>query len=289
MSMMKRFLIPVLALLLAGCAVRIDTPDPTPEPPSQAEIVRQREVLRAEVFAGIGFGEGAAVATHAQIQLDALGGVWEAWPDGDGPTDAETPEGADIATPPGPTELSAALVQTTPDLVEAAIDADNAVSSSLYASIAVARTADEVALALAQGQPGSPSWPDSALTALPEVIRALDAAAYGLDILAAQDSAAGLETTAQADAERFRRWADASALELGIAGTDQDPREPLYSVETIERGRIYADLAEVLVTAVPPSADRGAVLAAAQACANAATLHGATVGPLPGLALPRSG
>lgn len=286
---MKRLFVLVLATLLAGCAVRIDAPDPTPEPPSQAETVRQREALRAEVFAGITFGEGDAVAAHAQIQLEALGGVWQAWPQGDGPTDAPLPEAADITSPESPEGLAEALEQTTPDLVEAALAANDSVASSLYASIAVARTADGATLALALGQPHSPTWPDAVLTARSEVIRALDAAAYGLDILAAQDSADGVATTAQVDAERFRQWADASALELGIAGTDLDPREPIYSADDLDRGRIYAELAAALVTAVPPSADRAAVIAAAQASATEAALHGAAVGPLPGIALPRSG
>lgn len=281
---MKRLLIPLLAVILAGCAVQLETPAPVPEEAPAAEQVRQREALRADVLAEIAGPAGE----HAAAQLEALGGVWQPWPEGEGPTDAPTPAPADITVPTNDGALAELLAETTPDLIEAAIMADDDAATALYASIALSRAADEATARASLGQEVAPEWPERFVTSVPAVIRALDEAAYALDTLAAADSAAESDSSAQADAARFRAWSDASAEALGIVGTPDDPREPLYSLASVERAEIYAGLAETLLSVVPSAADRTLAFSAAQACAVQAVMLGADLGALPGLTTPVS-
>lgn len=282
---MKRLIPVLLVLLLTGCGVRLDVPDPTVEEPSAAEIVRQREALRAEVLSRIEFVEAGTLAANARVQLDALGGVWEAWPDGDGPDDAPERESADITAPQSTDEAASLLAHTTPDLVTAAVDAHDSAVASLYASIAVARTADETRLRVNGGEMPRPEWPETVITSSPELIRELDAAAYRLDILAAQDSANGRESSARADASLLRSWADASAHAISVVGSEDDPREPVYDAAGIDLGTLYGALTETMVAASATNSDRAAIIGAAEAAAIATVINGGEVAALPGVSL----
>lgn len=282
---MKRLIAVLFVLLLTGCGVRLDGPDPSPGPPSAGEVARQREALRADVLTGVDAEVAAGVAEHAGAHVEALGGVWVAWPDGDGPEDAPAPDTADIAVPTSTAELVDTLVRTAPDLVDAAIAAPDAETAILYAAIAASRQADLTAAQLELGNAVTLEWPATVQTTDPETIRALDAAAYALDVFAAQSSAAGVEAPYAADAFRLRQWADAAAESLGIAGTDDDPRSPMYDVTPLpEPATAYGDLTAVLASAVGQSAQRAEAVAAARAAATQTVLEGGAVPALPGLA-----
>lgn len=283
----------LLALVaLTGCGVRLDSPDPVPSSPDAAEVVRQREALRARQFAAVE-PEGehadlvAAVATHASAQLDALGGVWVAWPAGDGPTPTADAT-ADVVIGPGAAGLLDSLTATTPDVAAAALAGGDPEIATLYAAIATARTVDADRLAVALGTPGAVTpLPGSLDTPDPAVARALDAAAYRLETLAARERAADAAAEAErfvARAGEFRSLAEGIVAANGWLGTAADPREPYYPVTEDDAATLHRDLAVLLVAAVGDSDDRAGMLDAALSCALEASRRGQELGALPGLA-----
>lgn len=69
------------ALLLAGCGVRLDTPPPTPAPPSAGEQARQSAAQALQTIANydgdLESSELSWLIDHAEAQAAALGGVWQ--------------------------------------------------------------------------------------------------------------------------------------------------------------------------------------------------------------------
>ncbi len=268
---MKRLLVSVAAgaMLLAGCSVRLDTPDPTVPAASASEVVRQREALRSEVLTDC---DDDALAADAAAQLAALGGVWEAWPEGDGPSDAPAAATPDISADTGALEL---LQLTTPDLASAAVDATEADEALLYASIYAARTARLLEL----GGTLEAAWPTQVRTSSPDLIRALDASAWVLEVYAAQGQAQ-LD-----DAQLLREWSQRNAENLGVAGTAEDPRAAAYSVTPLPAlADVWGALLEELIAAVPASSDRAGMLQAVAVVTGYAVDAGYAVGALPALA-----
>lgn len=272
------------ALALAGCGLRLDAPDPTASPASADETLRQREALRAAELAAIDPADGAlaAVAARARAQEEALGGVWRAWPAGDGPTPTVDPT-ADVAVGPGGVLLW--LRATRPGLEDAVVDAGDPGLATLLAAVAIARAVDEDALARAAGEdPGLPGPPADLATTDPGLVRALDAAAHTLQELAARAGAAGEDSAALAGAaESWRTLSESIVTANGWAGTAADPREPLYDVGTAGVAQVDRDLALALLAAVDDTPDRRAMLDAAVGRAIAAARAGADLGALPGL------
>lgn len=272
-----------LALALGGCGLRVDAPDPTPPTPAANEVVRQREALRADALAGA----SGTVGTHAAAQRDALGGIWMAWPQGDGPAPSAAPT-ADIATPTSPTELLAALRSTTPDLTAAALAVTDGELATLLASIAVARTLDERALAgeLGANPAPLPALPDEVATADAALVRSLDAAAWAYEVHAAAAVPAEAARLA-ARATRLRHLAGQAALANGWSGTAQDPREPVYDIAELPApARIEQDLLGAFLADFAATQDRAAHLAAMLNCAGQSASAGAELGSLPGLPTP---
>lgn len=275
-----------VAALLAGCGLRLDSPDPTPSPPSADEVARQREALRAEALARLPHGgEEAlvAVALHAGQQLDALGGVWVAWPAGDGPSPTDAPA-ADIVIGPGATGVLEALDEGIPDLVAATREAEDPALARLFAAIATARTADAERLATAVGVPRDiPPMPSVITATVPEVVRSLDATAWLIEAIAARRRAAGEDAGALIErAAELRRLAEATVTANGWV--DADPRDPWYPVsEADDAAGLEANLARALVAAIGESAARESLLAAARTSAVLAARGGAEVGALPGV------
>lgn len=272
------------ALALAGCGLRLDAPDPTASPASADETLRQREALRAAELAAIDPADGAlaAVAARARAQEEALGGVWRAWPAGDGPTPTVDPT-ADVAVGPG--GVLPWLRATRPGLEDAVVDAGDPGLATLLAAVAIARAVDEDALARAAGEdPGLPGPPTGLATTDPGLVRALDAAAHTLQELAARAGAAGEDPAPLAGAaESWRTLSEAIVTANGWAGTSADPREPLYDVGTAGVAEVDRDLALALLAAVDDTPDRRAMLDAAVGRAIAAARAGADLGALPGL------
>ncbi|RMI02434.1 hypothetical protein, partial [Cellulomonas triticagri] len=138
----------VTALLLAGCGLRWET-DATAEPaPDAAETLRRDAVDDALDLAaaarGAGNGSDAAVApvldavaTTADVQVDALGGVYE--------SGLPVPEGSPTPTP-APTSVTATPAEVLTLLGEAASQArdgarraEDAGLARLLASVAASR------------------------------------------------------------------------------------------------------------------------------------------------------
>ncbi|NCD19391.1 MAG: hypothetical protein EOL89_05350 [Actinobacteria bacterium] len=274
----------LVALALSGCGLRVDAPDPTPSAASQDEVLRQREALRAAELATAGAGTELLedVAARAAVQGAALGGVWRAWPDGDGPTPTTDPT-SDVVVGEG--GALAWLRATRPSLRDAVVAADDPDLATLLAAIAVARAVDEDLLALAAGEdPRLPDVPEDLVTGDPAVVRAIDGAAHVLEGLAARASAAGEDHADLARrAELWRTLADRMVSANGWEGTAADPREAFYEVGSASTASVENDLAVAFVTAIGGAADRQAMLEAAVACALAASRQGAEIGPLPGV------
>lgn len=286
---MKRLAVAILALTLTGCELRLDEPDPTPAPPSAAEQTRQREALRAEALAELAGHSDPALAAlgeHASVQLAELGGVWEPWPSGGAPETPPPPAEPDISPTDAQSTLDA-LATTNPELCEAAVSEEDAL---LYGSLCLARRLDALALAESLGQPGPtvPGLPQSLETADPALVRAMDAAAYALDVhaanaRAAEDTEGGAELADRAAALRILAIGAVDAN--GWSGTDADPREPYYDVSTLPSvAEIEAGLANAFIAALDSEGSRGALLAAAFSSAAKARAGGVDLGALPGLA-----
>ena len=288
---MKRLAVAIIALTLAGCDLRLDEPDPTPASPTAAEQVRQREALRAEAFAEFAGSSDpalAALGTHAAAQLDALGGVWQPWPDGGGPETPPPPPEADIS----PSDASGALdalAVATPEVCDAAVSAVEADDALVYGSICLSRRLDRWTLAESLGEagPAVPALPATIETADPALVRELDAAAYALDVHAAAARAAGDTEGGTALATRaaaLRYIAIAAVDANGWAGTDADPREPFYDVSDLPAvPEIDASLARAFVAALATDGSRPGLLSAAFSCAAAARAGGVDLGALPGI------
>nr|NLD40660.1 hypothetical protein [Actinomycetales bacterium] len=295
----RRATLAALALLLpltAGCGLRLDEPDPSPAPPSEAEGVRQREALRASAYADAAPGgseAAAALASHAAEHLAALGGVWEPWPDGDGPVDEDglplhpSPT-ADVGPFPDVQGVLGSLAVTTPEVCAAALAEQDPGLATLYSSICVSRTLDWDALAAELGMPGpeAPAAPTDLWTRDAELVRTLDAAAWATDRQAAAARAAGSEgwQALEAQAHRYRELALDSAAANGWAGTTQDPRQPSYDPDALpDQTAIAAALARAATAAVPNSSDRGGVLDLALSSGLTARRADVNLEALPGI------
>lgn len=291
MGVMKRIAAALVVLALTGCEVRLDEPDPSPAPPSAAEEIRQREALRAAAFAELAQSDDGVLGTlgaHASVQVEALGGVWVPWPDGGAP---ETPPPAPVAdiSPTDAASALEALASTTPEVCDAAVGAAEADDALVYGSICLARRLDRWALAESLGEPGPvvAALPEAIGTSDPGLVRALDAAAYALDVHAANARAGGDDAGSAAHATRaaeFRYLAISAVDANGWAGTDADPREPFYDITALPSpAEIEADLARAFVAALAVDGSRPALLAAAFTCAAAARAGGVDLGALPGI------
>ncbi|HHW83201.1 MAG TPA: hypothetical protein GX743_05210 [Actinomycetales bacterium] len=282
--------------LLAGCGLRLDEPDPSPAPPSAAEELRQREALRAAAYAESGAAVGAAggvLAGHAADQLEALGGVWEPWPQGDGPTD---PDG--VALYPSPTadigpfrdaaDLVDSLATTTPEVCEAALTAREAEGVALYGAICLSRTFDWDALAREAGVPGpmAPMLPERVGTQDANLVRTIDAAAWAADYRAAVARAAEDETwrVLENQAREYRELALAITAANGWTGTADDPRLASYDASALpDDDAVDVAFAHAAIAALPNSTDRQGVLDMALHHGLRAQQVGEDFGSLPGL------
>jgi len=297
---MSRRLVPLLLAVLAtvglvGCGVRLESPDPPTTAPDTAEQHRQELALSTQQLAADAEHASSSadldvaellglVASDAQIQLDALGGVWE-------------PAGRHLAggVPQGDAgDVLAQLSATAAALREDAVEADGTVAP-LLAGISVSRSlrADQLG-ALLGAEPATlePALPGSldAGTSV-DLVRTVDAIGQAWEISAARASG-----DAQGeDAERAERWrGDAQELATlaGVADTGDDPRDISYDLDTSDLPGTIAGLRDELMEcwlAQVPSTDgedRGSVIDLGLTAARDSGLSepGAEVPPIAGLA-----
>ncbi|MHB1289138.1 DUF4439 domain-containing protein [Georgenia sp.] len=288
------------ALLLAGCGVRLDSPPPTVPVPDDVEVVRQHEATLAATLAldvpQITTADPAVtaqlelVADQARAHADALGGVWEPWPDGV-PAGVTVPE---PVSPPAPATAEDVLALLAAGAASARDEAlttpDDALAATLVAtSISRAHAAADLAgvLGLPVTTPEAAPLSREALVARgadgPTVL-VLDAARYALETVAARSDG----PVRQAARERVASLQ--SLIDTALAAGAPDGRLPAYDLEAEDPAAVAAAAEARLLehwlfslTLVAPG-ERGDLVAAAQDAADRVRAWGGTLGALPGLA-----
>ncbi len=256
------------ALLLAGCAdLRLETPPPATPNPDAVEQVRDRtardavELADLATRASLTAHEAVApvlgrVAEVAVAHAEALGGVYEPFPDAP-TTSAPSPDpgaGATVApTPPTPpadaATVLAALARTA---ANARTDADAVADGDLarlLASVWMSRVLLGEALDAAVGAAATPeaptdpeAWPEATAPAVPQslppipdpddvlaVVQSEDAAGLMWEVVAARTSDAARDDAA-ARARLHRDRAEDWAVAAGVARTGKDPRRVAYDL-----------------------------------------------------------
>lgn len=233
------------ALLLAGCGLRVESPPPPLLVPDLAEVVRQHTAEDAAALvematrAAVGAAEPVAtvlaqVAAASAEHLDALGGLYEPFPD---PTPGATP----MPTATAAVDAATTLVRLSESAVQARSDADRVPDGELarlVASVAANRLLLGDRLAGALGQQPSVPADVAAPPALPAglavqdvvvLVQSEDAAGMVWEVAAAR-STDGLRDSAAARGVTHRDRAQAWAELTGIAGTGSDPRRTAYDL-----------------------------------------------------------
>lgn len=270
------------ALLLGGCAdLRLETPPPATPSPDAVEQVRDATARDAETVAAM--ATQAALAAPAPVatvlgrvaevcvaHADALGGVYEPFPD----AAPETPAAAATPTAPSAPPDAAAVLAALGEAENAArTDADAMADGDLgrlLASVWVSRVllheALETALVANGGTPDPTAAADPAAPVVPadlpagtEVADALvlvqseDAAGLVWEIVAAR-SADAARTDAASRAVLHRDRADDWAVAAGVARSEQDPRRAAYDLpETLTVDGATAEAMLAVTTEVEAS------------------------------------
>jgi hypothetical protein len=303
-------------LLLTGCGLRLETPEPEPLVPDELEIVRADNAAAAANLRAMAEEAAAGappevspvlarIATSSAAHHDALGGTYEPFPDAP-PT--PTPTATSAPTPPAlPQDVLAAL---TAGAAAARSDADAAVDgpmARLLAAISVNRwlLADELATAL--GTVAGPKVAFVVPTELPEgmtvqqatvLVQSEDAAGLAWEVVAARSLDADRDRAAAraaAHRERAQAWAEAS----GVAGAGADPRRSAYALpealgdaaatpgmRLAALGEVEGALADSYMSLVAhaPAGARAALMDGVLDGVRAQVAGGAAVPAFPGLA-----
>lgn len=249
-------LLALVALGLAACGVRLDTPPPTPAPPDAVEEVRQaaavdaEELARlAEAAAGAGGPETilTAVADGSEAQADALGGRWEPWPSAS-PTGGE-PSPTTVPTPAtDATAVLDALVAGAAEARSAALETTDGDLAGVLGAVAVWRTVTAAELAETLGAdvslPTGTPYPPSALAEWEMdsgTVLVLDSARYAYEVVAARADG-DPRAAAAARADHLHDLSDA-----GVAALGDDPRRGVYDLGEAEDAAALAARAEEAV------------------------------------------
>jgi len=250
----------LVLLVVAGCGLRLETPDPTEPVPDAQETLRRVAVEGALLVGDLADAAASTSSGLDQATLDALattgtfaeehvtqlGGTYdsglpEPGPDGVAPTSGATDEPT-APTTATPAEVVEALAASAAALRTAADQTQEGAFARLVASVAASQDASarQVAATTGTALPGSlvdptgllvPEAAPSGLSAtdLSTIIEAEDAAGYAYEVRAAladgelRDAALGRAVLHRARAEA---WAQAA----GTAGGPQDPRRVAYTV-----------------------------------------------------------
>jgi len=255
-------LLATVALALAGCGLRLETPAPVEPSPDATEQVRARTVDDALGLAAAATGLSASaadpavraalddVAAFSTRHAEELGGVYDSGLPDPTPTASTTP------TAPAVTDVTGLLGDLVDDAERAAADADavpDPALARLVASVAAARDglADRVAAVAglarpaptadgeAQTAPGGPTAAAPAGDATPpqaaspdgaaELALAHDEAAWTFTVLAARAADDRRAAMLQA-ASGHRAASDAWAHAAGVVGQPTDPRRSAYAL-----------------------------------------------------------
>lgn len=257
----------VLACALTGsmsaCGVRLDSAPPAIASAPPSEVMRAETVTSADQIASAARSlqgdpmaaqeGGAALLTSMESgstqHVERLGGIWTPPPR---PTDTASPD-ADSTEAPGATTPAQSLSLLVDGFAQARSDSASAAdadSARLLVSIALWR-----ASAAYQLSPYATLGDGSLPVALPaggvdltalglatfenidDLIRGLDAAAFGYEVLAARSSDEAARTSWVLRADALRHQAQVLAVAAGVDGTGSDPRSAVYDVS----GLIGAD------------------------------------------------
>ncbi|MBT0995742.1 DUF4439 domain-containing protein [Cellulomonas sp. DKR-3] len=238
-----------VALVVAGCGLRLETPPPAEPTPDAVEQVRARTVddalaLTDAATSAAATADGSSddalhtlleqVATISTEQADALGGVYES---GLEPTASPAPTSAGSAVEATPDEVLALLGSTSTTALADADDVADGPLARLVGSVAVSRAdlADRLAARLGADSPAPPAAdaqevPDEVPTPVAAPLaRAHDEAGFTFELVAARRSDDDRDrslTAAARDRVLGARWAASAAL----TDTAQDPRLAAYAL-----------------------------------------------------------
>ncbi len=269
----------VVAALLTGCGLRLETEDPPTTAPDDAEILRQSLARHADSIARTASLAATAeesdvatllgaIATSAEEQRDVLGGVW---------VSSGRPMSAPVAR--GGAEEVLALLLAAADAARAAPLGSDDPALLVGLELSWALRADQ--LATASG--GEPAGVDDTLpstldaTSAVDLVRTVDAIGWLWEVRAARSGGDAL-TEASSTAVRWRARAEQLAEIAGLAGTDDDPREIAYAVDVDDPATSIATLTAELLpcwlaqVATTSGDDRGHVIDRAHLAARAAGL-----------------
>ncbi len=294
-------------LALSGCGLRLDTPPPQAPMPDEAESLRQDAAAATARLLGTtertdGAGPASEVLTRitrdAEAQLAALGGVWQAWPDG-APEGVTPPEPAATAPAEDPdvTDVLDLLTASAADAREAATTAPTADLAALLGSVAIAR--GEAAQDLAEAADAEPPESEAAPLTLRVLrqrgvdgptVQVLDQARFAYETVAARTTGSSRED-AEDRARELQSLVD-GAIRLGapdsrleayqLPGPDEEAGLSANQAAAVRAETLLAE--HWLFSLGRAESDvRSGLLAAAADSVDRIELWGAALPALPGL------
>lgn len=295
------------ALSLAGCGLRLETPPPVAPSPDVAEELRQDAAAEAATIAGTVSevtADGATadlltrVGAEAEAHLDALGGVWVAWPEGT-PEGAVAPEPAPTAAVPDPDAADVLELLTTgaADAREGAVAAPTDDLAAVLAAVSLSRAhaAAQVAAATGAAAPEPAAAPLTREALLVRgvdgpTLRVLDQARFAYETVAARSDGAARES-AVARAAHLQSLVDAAVEEgapderLGVydlPGADAEAGLTAEQAAVVDAENRLLEHWVFSLGLVSPDG-RGALVDAAADSARRLVGAGGTLPALPGL------
>jgi hypothetical protein len=252
-------LVTSVALLAAGCGVRLESPPPTEPVPDAQEELRRVAVDGASTVGALADAAAstagldpaaldalASTSAFADEHVDQLGGVYDSGLPEPGADPDEPSSGASdeptAATTATPAEVVDALAASAAAIRAAVDQSEDGPFARLAASIATSQDASARQVAALTGTPVPADLPaasgvlvpaeaPSGLSAgdLSTIIAAEDAAGYAYEVRAALADG-DLRQAALDRAVLHRARAEAWAQAAGTAGGAQDPRRVAYTV-----------------------------------------------------------